>query len=502
MFSFFYFYPTMKSLLFISFLLLLNLKGIPQEFDFNKNCQSAYREIIELDFKEADNILKSENQVNPNNLMPLYLENYMDFLRIIIGENREEFQNLENNKGARLKEISDGPENSPYYLFCEANINLQWAFARIKFEEYFTAFFEINRAYRKLEKNQEKFPDFYPNKIGLGLLHTIIGTVPDNYKWITNLIGMEGNVNEGISELLTFIDSAKHDGSYQDFIPEALFLLSFIQMNIGLEKDYLSMIEQSMSTFDIKSPLMVFVKASYYIKSGQNEQALKVLSNYEPGPNSYPFYYLNYLRGLTLLRKLDTSARNDFRLYIQNFKGRSYLASARQKIAWSYLIYGDTLAYKKTIASVTKAPESIADADHQALKEARQKEIPDVSLLRSRLLFDGGYYQESLITLDSINLSGKNNSIITEYNYRHGRIYQQMHNFEKALECFKGSILSGKSSKTYFAANAALQSGIISEEQGDLESAKRYYTLCLDMDFDEYERSIKHKAKARLERIK
>ena len=62
-------------------------------------------------------------------------------------------------------------------MYSQAEINLQWAANRLKFGDYFTAAFEINKAYRQIQENNKKYPNFIPNKkfgtgyISLGVYH-------------------------------------------------------------------------------------------------------------------------------------------------------------------------------------------------------------------------------------------------------------------------------------------------------------------------------------------
>ena len=51
------------------------------EYDFNSDCMEAYTRIFELRFNEARTILEVEKKEDPYNLIPVFLENYMDFLK-------------------------------------------------------------------------------------------------------------------------------------------------------------------------------------------------------------------------------------------------------------------------------------------------------------------------------------------------------------------------------------------------------------------------------------
>jgi hypothetical protein len=106
----------------------------------------------------------------------------------------------------RLDKLRDGNQQSPYYLYTQADIHLQWAFCKIKFGEYVSAVFEVKKAYSMLQANQKKFPDFRPNVKSLGLLHTLFGAVPDKYKFGARLLGLKGSIGQGLKELNSVLE--------------------------------------------------------------------------------------------------------------------------------------------------------------------------------------------------------------------------------------------------------------------------------------------------------
>jgi tetratricopeptide (TPR) repeat protein len=146
---------------------------------------------------------------------------------------------------------------------------------------------------------------------------------------------------------------------------------------------------------------------------------------------------------------------------------------------------------------------SSGEEDKQALREATSNQLPNVALLRARLLFDGGYYDRALHELLDRNLKKiiQSSKDIPEYHYRLGRIYQEKGEDEKALSYFDKAIGEGKRLPYYLAANAALQSGLIYEEKKDLANAEKYFRLCLEMDYPDYKTSIDLKARAGLQRL-
>jgi len=145
-------------------------------FEYTDDAKQAYNLALSLRFDEARTAIQKIKYNDPENLVIHSIENYIDFFTIFINEDKEEFSRLEKNKSLRLNEIKAGSEDSPYYLFAQAEINLQWALARLKFEEYFTAFQEVSKAYKQLNKNQERYPDFIANK------KSRIGCPTNNYR--------------------------------------------------------------------------------------------------------------------------------------------------------------------------------------------------------------------------------------------------------------------------------------------------------------------------------
>ena len=84
-------------------------------------------------------------------------------------------------------------KDSPWFLYSQAEVHLQWAGNRLKFKEYLTAAYEINKAYRLLTKNQSFTLISFQTK-SLGILHALIGSVPSNFSWALSAIGMKGSI--------------------------------------------------------------------------------------------------------------------------------------------------------------------------------------------------------------------------------------------------------------------------------------------------------------------
>jgi len=145
--------------------------------------------------------------------------------------------------------------------------------------------------------------------------------------------------------------------------------------------------------------------------------------------------------------------------------------------------------------------EDKAGGDQHALEEATSGKVPNLSLLKARLLFDGGYYYKGyqlLMRQSAHRFQGEHQ---LEYYYRLGRLLHGMERYQEALQRYRTTIEKGAESPRFFACNAALQMGIIYEELGQRRQARRAYERCLGLKPEEYRLGLHQKAKSGLARL-
>jgi tetratricopeptide (TPR) repeat protein len=485
---------------------------IPQSFsqyDFNENCQQAYEAIISLRFAEARKLINHEKQVGKDNLVPVYLENYIDFLTLIIGEERKVYNQLKGKKGGRVDVLETGDKDSPYYNFCLGEVHLQWAIARLKFGDYTTAAFEIHNANTCFLANEAKFPAFLLNKTGMGVVHVIASLVPDNYKWVGSLVGLDGSMELGLSEISQVAFYSGPDKIIRMYKTQASFFLAFLTLNLQKNKKealpFLSLLTpESFDDHQSTSPLLIYTRATILMKNGLNDEALTVLQGRSYDEQAFRFYFLDYLEGMARLNKLDNGACVNFERFLEGFHGSNYKQAACQKLAWMLILRGDSAGYFRRMNQLLSLGSPVVDEDKQADYEARTGVAPNIILLRARLLFDGGYYDLAIKELlnHSVKTIVKSKSDLVEYTYRLGRIYHETGNMEKALDNYQQTVTRGKTEPYYFAASAAYQMGLLYENMGLYAKADSAYCLCLSIKPVEYKTSLHQKAKAGLKRLK
>ncbi len=469
-------------------------------YDFNAECVTAYETLLELRLVEGRAQLKAIQQADPDNLVAVWLEDYADFFEVYIDEDPKAFARLEERYGARLARLRQGPKDSPYYLYVQANVMLHWALARLKFGEYVTTMREARRAYKLLEQNIKLFPDFDLSRKELGLLQAAVATVPSGYQWGLELItGMEGDLAGGKRNLERVLAQQRRDKS--PFLQETTALYAFLLLHLEREEDAAWSKIRAAGFDESRSLLGVFVTANIAMQSGRNDEAIRLLSKRPHSPRYHPFPYLDFMLGVCLQRKLSDQAPVYLRSYVKRKPHGNFVKEAYQKLAWHQLLAGDVAGYNQYMAKVRTAGSTVVGSDKSALREAERHLVPNVDLLRARLLFDGGYYDraEEAIGKTIEGLLSAEQRI--ELPYRAARIAEKRGQVELAKARYKTTIAIGRDAPPYYACKSAVELGLIAEHQRDKTSARAYYQMALTMEPSEYAPDLHQQAKAGLARI-
>jgi tetratricopeptide (TPR) repeat protein len=486
-------------------ILLLNLfvqTAAKAEFTFNKECLEAQKNILSLKLDAGATMLEIEKKAHPANAIPYFLENYIDIYRIFISEDKSEFDRLYKNKETRLAFIRKSAKTSPWFLYSQAEINLQWAFAHVKFGQYLSASLEIKKAHALLEENLKKFPDFKATNKSLGLLRALVGNIPDSYKWIANLLAFRGNTQDGMRMMHEFVATESKLPEMKYFQKEAAFLTAYMEIIINKEKNK-SWDLICRYTPDYAGNLFSCFARAYVAKaSGRNDIVIDLLQKRPQGRDYIPFYYLDFMIGECKLFRSDKDADIYLKRYVSLFTGQNYIKDGYQKLAWHYLVNNREDLYKLYMSMGVRYGKAETDEDKHALKDATSGEVPNVVLLRARLYFDGAYYQKAMSYLSGYTI----NSFTTEkdrleYVYRMGRISHESGQYLKAIEWYGKTINLGSGLTYYFAANSSLQLGVIYEKLGQKDLAKTYFKKCFEFGKHEYKNSIEQKAKIGLKRL-
>lgn len=443
-------------------------------------------------------LLARELSTNKKNILPAVLINYEDFISLSFNENPTEYKKRKKWLDLRLNIVAAGNKNSPYYLFSKALLYFQWSIIQIKYGDYWDAAWDFRKAYQLFKENKIKYPQFTPNNIYLGVQEAVMSTIPNGYKWVTSILGLKGNMKEGMLLLKNY-----------SFSSEILFKeesrVYYIYLKNYLEND-IAGAYQLINTYQmdiINNPLFVFMASNLALNNKKAQLAESILLKRNKSADYMPFPMLDYELGDAKMKKLDYSAIQYFQKFIQQHKGSFYIKDALYSIALCYYLTDDQKMANEYVAKVKTKGNAETDADKQALKRASKGVFPNKLLLKSRLLNDGGYNIEALkIATSILPHTLKSDGELLESVYRMGRIYDDLAEYDKALFYYHLTIEKGSHSTEYFAARACLQAGYIYEKKGLLAKAKEYYHKELSLGDHDFKNSLDQRAKSSLNRLK
>ena len=483
------------------FLLLIYLNLHAQKvFDFSPICRLAYTEVMQLQIGKGYRDVEESRQANPQNLIPVYLESYIDFFTLFLNEDPQEYAQKKGVFDVRIELMQSGNKNTPWYLYTQSVLYLQKAAVAIKFGETWTAGWAFRKSFLLVKENKKKFPNFLPNQLIYGALEAAVGTIPKNYKWLASLLGLRGSVKKGMLQVKNFAFSTNEWAQLMQ--TEGAFIYGYLNFYLENKKSETVQFLKS-GRFDlVNNHLLAYMAANLGKNDKQTEFAKSIILNRSKasGYLETPVWHLEL--GYDLLNHLQlTDAVRAFNLFLQQFKGKFYVKDTYRRLSWCYFLLGNMPAAENARQQILSKGSTIADADKEAQKEAQSKKWPNALLLKARLLDDGGYRNEALQLLSSTQL--KNYADISdqlEYTYRMGRIYDGLNNYAKAIEFYRQAYELGKDRTEYYAARAALQAGMIYERTGNKKEAIAYYNLCLNLGEHDYKSSLDQRAKSGIAR--
>ena len=76
---------------------------------------------------------------------------------LFIQENKGEYKGTSEKQRKKIGKIQSADSSTPYYLFCQAEIMLQWATIKMKFNDKIGAASDVYSAYNLLEETKDFF---------------------------------------------------------------------------------------------------------------------------------------------------------------------------------------------------------------------------------------------------------------------------------------------------------------------------------------------------------
>lgn len=479
----------------------LTVTGVhAQDFAWTPAQQRAYADLRKLKIQPARRTLAREPANDGAGTgTRIFLDDYADMLTLVTSDDDRLFGQLSDREEERLDALKQLDDTSPWQRVMQAEVRLHWAFVKLKFGREVGASWDIIRAYKLLAENQKRFPDFLPTYKSLGTLHVMIGSVPDSYAWVANLLGLRGNVRQGQQEL----QRSKQDSL---FGLEARLIDLMVRAYVLTFTDADGLALQRLIRDNPDNLLLHFFGATIAQKNGHGEQALAYLTTRPTGAAYQPLPVVDNILGDLYLQKGQYGpAEAHFTQFLKTYNGQNFLKDSYYKLfLCRWLANRPDAQARPFLLNVTSVGRTTVESDKAAQKFAEAYRKRGVSpnqkaLMRARLASDGGFTDSALAHLRPYS----ENRFATvaeraEYNYRMGRIHQRRNDPDAAIPYLSRALAISETDQLSFGATAALQLGYIYQQKNDRTQARSFFQKALSFKHHEYKNSVDNKARAGL----
>lgn len=489
------------SILYSIFAVLLLLAGqnnklIAQKFDdkphfnFNQSMINAYTNALHLRIHDSRLAIQSEKAQQPHNMMALFVENFTDFMQILADENPKEFEKMLANRANRISKIKGGDQESPYFIYTQAAIDIQWAWLYIKFNQPAEALKLLKTTSGDLERNMKYFPDFAGSKMLLGVSQVIKEMA--NPKPVTTVANQ---INIGIKNLQDVIQDNRNRKF--EFNEEANFWYAMILLELDIEEEKpWNKLNANAINYQ-KNLYGNYILAKMNFALGQTLKAQSILNVAPSGEKYHKFPLIDYTKGLSYLYKFEAKADVFFKAFLDNYKGVHHIKEVYQRYAWSALLQNNTKEYERLIEGLLQNGNAVDPIDVWAEIEAKRKIIPNVDLLKVRLYMMSGVYDKAKEGADKItNLKGEEAG---ELMYYQARLLDKMKKPDDAIMLYNKVINASENKNKYVAALAYLHSAVIYMDMKENAKAKEAILSCLKTNPDIMKKSIHTRARMLLD---
>jgi len=408
----------------------------------------------------------------------IYLEHYIDFLNLIAYSKTLDEQTFPLVAQSRIAQIEKLNKTFQYSCYL-SEMCLHLAFINAVNGDYLKSARMVWQAHQYFDDipNVEGFDWIEYTKLQ-AIFDVLIGAIPDDQKWIANMLSLKGDANRGMQQLakLRTDPSLANGAKLEIILIEKLLSLYFQDAEVANIDD----------SDAYSSPLEIYLDGTLFLRK-------RCCFDYRliDGAAVGKFPLLGYLKGRLLLNALNDSCLWYFNVFEHAYSGKSFKADLLLRRAWYARISNSpstVLSCKQSLLAIKSYPTA---SDKQAKCEIERVETYPVELLKARLLFDGGDYDEAQLELAGYKVDGE---YLCEYYYRQGRICHEQGKETEALAYYQKCIDNNTNPQRYFAANAALQMAYILYVADRCDEADGKLDVCEQLNISEYKGDIKNNA--------
>ncbi|GAB3814082.1 hypothetical protein GCM10028895_06830 [Pontibacter rugosus] len=409
-------------------------------------------------------------------------------------QNTRQYDKLLAAQEKRLEKLEKLPNTDEWVNYATTEVRMQVAMSKLLFGNRLSAAWDFRKAFQAYSEAAKRSPEFIPYKKNLGVLQVLIGSVPDQYKWFLNIIGLRGSVRQGMQNLKAATTQRN------PFHLEAQLLYVVLLHMTTPEKEQLALNQARSIAKANKDNLLATFVTMHLLKKSKVKLALAVYNTKPVGSAYTLFPYLHHMAADLFLYRSDfENSIKENNIFLKQHQGKHYLKSANFKLYLAYALSDHAPQAAWYLQQVPQVGLAEVEEDKYAACYYEKQEQLIKPLMKARLFTDGGYFEEALEELSALQLNGATPPAVqAEYYYRKARILHGQDSLSQAILFYRQTLALCKGTDLYFAPNAALQLGYIYEALHQPQQAKAFYKQALSFKNHEYKNSIDAKAKLAL----
>lgn len=455
----------------------------------------AYAEVLKLRIQPARQLLRTEPANTPGTLL---VADCADFAELVISQDAAHYEAVLSTQNNRLT-ILERAASSALRDYARAEIRLHQAVLQVTFGHEVVGAWNFRQTFQQVQAVSQKYPDFLPARKTLGLLEFGIGSLPDGYHWFLRLLGLNGNIENGLRNLSLAATRP------QDFQTESRIFLALIHEAYYQRNQEPAALIEALRRQQPDNLLYSFLEISYFKRQHHADAALAAYRARPTGAAYVPTPYLRHMAADLLLYQGQYAASEaENNQFLAEYRGRHYRKDAAFKCYLAAWMGGApaarVAAYRQQIA--LDGPLEVEEDIYAQRFEQDALPLHPV-LTRARLQIDGGYYRLALNTLRSFQRTpALPHRDLIEEPYRRARAYQGLGQLDSARLAYERTLAIAGDAPYYFAPQAALQLGYFAQAAGQTARARQYFELVLHSPKHEYKNSSDAKARVALRGLK
>jgi len=403
-----------------------------------------------------------------------------------------------------LSLIKAQPDTNPLKEVMLAEIYGKRALIEFIEKDYLTAVWYLRSCKSHINKQEKRFPERIEQKKILGLFNVLFGAVPKKYQWITQMLGFQGDIQEGITQLR----QAAHTSQLLR-LENTLFYYYATKNLIHQPQEAIQHLKRLQQNTP-PSIILDYCLITGYIGLKMNEQAIQLLAYRDRYANNPKVFFIplwDYYMGKSYYYKSAYSqAQTYFNRFLLNHEGNLYVTDAMFRMGMSYILANNYPAGKRHLQLLLQRPTSDLEEDQYAyhLSQTFISQPPPQTtriLFTARNAYDGGYYDRALSLLNELP-TPLNTEDQTFYYYLKGRIYHTIGESAQADSYYASCIQQPEAKNTKWQqAYACFYKANLAEARADVPQAKSFYQKALNYDEYFYQASLENQCKVAMGRL-